>query len=120
MKPFQNTPFEISPLSALRFGLGMVFLYAGVYSLFNSSAKILFIPNFLTTLFPESALVIFFAIVCILLAVAFFSGFYLKLTSLISFFIFAITLIFHGISDANFRDFGLLTSSLAIFLLIEK
>jgi hypothetical protein len=119
MNSFQNIKKIMTPLPALRFGLGMVFLYAGTYMAIDRIGWMKFIPNWINFL-PKETLVVIAGIFCVVLAIGFFAGLFLRIISFLSFFYFFGILVFYGANDVTFHDFGLMMMSLAVFLLSQK
>ncbi|MDP3725165.1 MAG: DoxX family protein [Nanoarchaeota archaeon] len=124
-----NFKKHITPELALRIGLGGVFLYAGINSLLNPTAWIGFIPQWINNipLFPELVEGIQFREIVlmlhgafeIVLALALLLGFWKRLASLLAFLSIAGMLIFYGVDDVSFRDFGLLAMAYALLLLTK-
>lgn len=78
-----------------------------------------FIPDWISFL-PQETLIIIAGVFCILLAVLFFAGLFLRVSSLLAFFYFFGILVFYGANDITFHDFGLMMMALAVFLLSQK
>lgn len=108
-----------SPELALRIGLAGTFLYAGLNSLLNPTSWIGYIPQWIESvpfLTRELFLVLHGAFE-IVLAIALLIGLYKKLVALLAFLSIAAIIIFSGIDDTTFRDFGLLAAAYALLLL---
>lgn len=110
-----------SPELALRIGLAGVFLYAGVNSLLNPSAWIGYIPQWVGSipLLTRELALMFHAIFEIILAIVLLIGLWKRLAATLAFLSLAAIIIFYGIDDVSFRDFGLLASSYALLLLTK-
>ncbi len=113
---------KITPELALRIGLAGVFLYAGVNSLLNPTAWIGFVPQWVESvpfLTRELALMIH-GVFEILLAFILLIGFWKRLASILAFLSLAGILIFYGVDDVSFRDFGLLAAAYALIQLEKQ
>jgi len=102
---------------ALRIGLGLILTYAAVHMITDSEAWIGFVPKWVskiidiqTFLYLHASLELIFGILLIL-------GILLPAVSFLVFLDFLAILIFFGIDDVTFRDFGLLMASMALFLI---
>jgi len=107
----------INPAMALRIGLGLILTYAAVHMITDSEAWIGFVPKWVskiidiqTFLYLHASLELIFGILLIL-------GILLPAVSFLVFLDFLAILIFFGIDDVTFRDFGLLMASMALFLI---
>jgi hypothetical protein len=78
-----------------------------------------FIPDWMTVA-PKETLILFAGIFCIILAIGFFSGFFLRTISFVSFLYFFGILILYGVNDMTFHDFGLMMMSLSALLLSQE
>lgn len=116
----QKIRFEFSPLAALRFGIGMTLLYAGLSMFFDAAAWNAFVPGVFADILPPEIALAFAGIFSILLAFLFFLGVFLRIAAFAAFLWFAIGLVLSGVTEATFRDFGLMCASLAAFFLAEK
>lgn len=121
---------KITPELALRIGLAGVFVYAGINSLLNPTAWIGYIPQWINNVplfselveglqFRELFLKIHGAFE-ILLAVALLIGFWKRITSILAFLSMAGILVFYGVDDVSFRDFGLLGAAYALMIMQKQ
>lgn len=113
---FKYLNIKITPELVLRIGLAGVFLYAGVNSLLNPTSWIGFVPQIP---FRELALMAH-GVFEILLALILLSGLWKRLASILAFLSLAGILIFYGVDDVSFRDFGLLAAAYALMLDIKN
>lgn len=118
---FKYLHIRLTPELALRIGLAGVFLYAGVNSLLNPTAWLGFVPQRIEVipfLSRELALTIHGAFE-ILLALILLIGLWKRLAATLAFLSLAGIIIFYGIDDISFRDFGLLMAAYALMLLVR-
>lgn len=110
---------NIDPRIVLRVGLGGTLAYAGTSILANTQNWIGFIPNWLVSISPIDAysLLIGHGIFELILGLMLVFGILTKLSSLVAFFDMLFIVVFVGIDLVTFRDFGLLMSALALFIL---
>lgn len=116
----QKIHFEFSPLAALRFGIGMTLLYAGLSMFFDTTSWKSSVPGVFADVLPPEIALAFAGIFSIILAFFFFLGVFLRITAFAAFLWFAIGLVLSGVTESTFRDFGLMCASLAAFFLAEK
>lgn len=101
---------------ALRIGLALVFLYAGISSLKNPLEWAGFLPGFLTNHFNATTLVKLFAIYELILVAWLVSGKFLKYCAILCFLTFGGILITNfGQLLITFRDVGLAFMAIALF-----
>lgn len=111
---------ELKPAAVLRFGLGLVLIYAGIHMFFDPLSWLGFVPAWLAGLINAKTFLYIHAVA------EFFLGLFLLfdwLTSLISFLVFAdflVIILFYGIDEVTFRDFGLMMAALSLFLLVRS
>lgn len=111
---------RLKPTLALRIGLGFIFIYAGVMSFSAPENWIGFVPPWIENIIKPLIFLQVHAAFEIILGLTLLTGIVLPAAALIAFFnIFAI-LFFYGVDDVTFRDFGLLMTALALFLLSTK
>lgn len=120
MKNLQKISSSLSPLRLLRFGLGMSFLYRGLAMIQNPTEWTNIIPSWTLTFFGGNIFLYLMGALCIFLALGFFTGILLKWISLAGALYLTLLLIFVGMNESNFRDFGLMTASLATYFLAKE
>jgi len=108
---------KISPKSLIRIGLGAVFLYAGISALINPMAWVGFVPSWVSVITTPFVFLAGHAVFQILIAIVLFSGVKLRVAASIAFIDILGILVFFGVDDVTFRDFGLLTAAAALFFL---
>lgn len=111
---------KISPEIILRLGLGLTFIYVGLQSLLDPLSWIGFLPYWLTPIIHPAIALKIHAIVSLIIGVSLLTGFKLKIFSILAFLELAAILIFYGVDNVTFRDFGLATAAIALFLLSSK
>ncbi|MAF80352.1 hypothetical protein CL629_04740 [bacterium] len=113
---------KIKPELVLRIGLAGTFLYAGLNSILNPTSWIGFIPQWINSipLLTRELFLTIHGMFEIILAIALLVGIYKKLAALLAFLSIGVIVIFSGIDDVTFRDFGLLGASYALMLLYRK
>jgi uncharacterized membrane protein YphA (DoxX/SURF4 family) len=111
---------KLKPALALRIGLGLTFIYAGIMSFLAPENWIGFVPQWIGSIIDPMIFLQIHAGFEIVLGLALLVGLWLPLVALLAFLdIFAI-LLFYGIDEVTFRDFGLLMAALALYLLISN
>lgn len=110
---------KINPALVLRVGIGGTLVYAGTSILVNTQNWIGFVPRWLTDFSGISVetLLIIHGVFELILGLFLIFGFFLKISSLLSFFDFFSIIVLAGIDLVTFRDFGLLMAALALFIL---
>ena len=111
---------KLTPEFVLRIGLGMTFLYAGLHVAFDPTSWIGFVPHWLGMIVNPHLFLVIHGIAEIILGGLILSGFFLPAASLLVFLDLFSILVFYGVDDATFRDFGLMMAVLALFLLVRK
>ena len=113
---------HITPELALRIGLGGVFFYAGVNSLLNPTSWIGYIPQWVEVVpfLSREAALFAHGIFEVVLALLLFVGFWKRLAGTLIFLSLAGILMFYGVDDVSFRDFGLLAAAYAFLLLVKQ
>jgi len=104
----------------LRVGLGLIFIYAGLQSLLDPSSWIGFLPYWLTPIIHPAIAIKIHAIISLIVGFSLLAGFRLKLFSVLAFLELAAILIFYGVDNVTFRDFGLATAAIALFLISSE
>ncbi|HXF44321.1 MAG TPA: DoxX family membrane protein [Candidatus Paceibacterota bacterium] len=110
----------LNPILILRLGLGLTFVYAGASSLSNPSSWIGYVPEWTGFIAPAGTLLALHGVFELLIGLALAAGFYLPAASLVAFLDIGLILVLYGVDDVTFRDFGLLMSSLALFILSKN
>ena len=101
---------------ALRFGLGLVLIYAGTHALMDPISWLGFIPQWVGNFINLETFLYIHAVFELVLGLMLIIGLWLPLAALVIFFNLLAILLFFGIDDITFRDFGLLMMALALFL----
>ena len=115
-----SDPKKLSPVLLLRIGLGLVFIYAGAHQIANPGGWAGFVPAWLGDIIAPLTFIYIHGAIELALGLGIIIGFYLPALAIIaSLDLFAI-LIFFGVDDVTFRDFGLLMASLALFFFTRK
>lgn len=111
---------KLNPVLILRLGLGAVFIYAGLSSLMSPFLWVGFVPQWVGVIMPVETFLIFYGVFEVLLGVTFISGFSLRAASVLAFLSLLSIIVFFGVDEITFRDFGLLMMALALFLLSKE
>ncbi len=111
---------KLTPEFILRIGLGLVFIYAGLHVATDPTGWIGFVPHWLQTIVNPYLFLTIHGIVEIILGILILTGFFLPAVSLIAFLDLFSILVFYGVDDTTFRDFGLMMATLALFLLVRR
>ncbi len=111
---------KLTPEFILRIGLGLTFLYAGLHVIFDSTSWIGFIPHWLQTLVNPHLFLTIHGIAEIVLGGLILGGLFLQVASLLAFLDLFSILVFYGVDDVTFRDFGLMMAALTLFLLVKR
>ncbi len=104
------------PLLVLRLGLAGVFIYAGIDILVYPELWIGFVPQWISSFLPAGDFLVGHAIIELILGFGFLVGFRLPIVSIIAFFDMLGILVFYGVDEITFRDFGLALAALSLFL----
>ena len=115
MFKFKN--LSLKPVLALRLGLGLVLIYAGVSILANPDSWIGYVPQWVGKIAAPETFLTVHGIFELILGALIITGFFLPIASLLLFLDMGSILLFYGVDDVTFRDFGLLMSAFALFLL---
>ncbi|KKT92374.1 MAG: hypothetical protein UW92_C0002G0018 [Candidatus Jorgensenbacteria bacterium GW2011_GWA2_45_13] len=111
----------ISPVTLLRLGLGFVFLYAGLHALVDPESWIGFVPQWVSVIIPATTFLIAHSIFELILgAVLLIGKWWLSPAAVVAAIDLAAIILFYGVDDVTFRDFGLVMAALAVFLLAQK
>ncbi len=111
-----SDPKKLSPVLLLRIGLGLVFIYAGAHQIADPGAWTGFVPGWLGQIISPLTFIYIHGAFELALGLGIIIGFYLPILALIGALDLFAILIFFGVDDVTFRDFGLLMASLALFL----
>ena len=117
---FNTKDIKLNPVLMLRLGLGAVFIYAGLSSLMSPFLWMSFVPQWVGVIIPIETFLVFHGVFEVLLGVTLISGFFLRVASILAFLSLLSIIVFFGVDEITFRDFGLLMSALALFLLPKK
>ena len=117
---FSLKNLDAKPVIALRLGLGFVLIYAGASILANPESWIGYVPQWVGKIAAPETFLMAHGVFELILGVLMLTGFFLPIASLILFLDMGTILLFYGVDDVTFRDFGLLMSALALFLLSVK
>ncbi len=111
---------KLSPILILRIGLGLTLLYASLHMFFDPVSWIGFVPRWIGQIVDAQTFLTIHSAFELLLAILLLFGIFLSAASLVAFLDFASILVFYGVDDITFRDFGLALAALTLFLLIIK
>ncbi|MBI4119689.1 MAG: hypothetical protein HY456_02490 [Parcubacteria group bacterium] len=100
----------------LRVGLGLTLLYAGFNIIGHSVNWIGYVPEWIGYFVDRNAFLTIHGIGEIVLGLGLVSGYWLPIFSGLTALDFLSILMFFGIDDITFRDFGLFAAALALFL----
>ncbi|MEK7086928.1 MAG: DoxX family membrane protein [Patescibacteria group bacterium] len=110
----------LKPTLLIRIGLAAVFIYAGIHTLFNYQSWIGFAPGWIQSVLDPKIFLYFHAVFELILGAGMLAGIFLPIFSLAAFFDILAILIFYGVDEITFRDFGLAMTALALFLMSLK
>lgn len=111
---------KISHILVLRLGLGLVFIYAGLDSLIEPESWAGYIPQFIFGIIEKNTFLTAYAIFELAIGLSLLIGIKLKIASFIAFLSILSILIFYGVDNITFRDFGLALAALALFIAIRN
>ena len=100
----------------LRLGISFTLLWAGVRGILNPTDWVGFVPNFVGEVIDPEIFLVAHGFLWILTAAGLIAGFWRPFFAFIAFAGFASILIFFGIDDITFRDVGLASAALVLFL----
>ncbi len=109
---------KLSPVFVIRVGLGLTFLYASLHMFMDPVAWLPFIPHWVGSIINPQTFLIIHSTFELIFAVLLLWGTFLPAVSLLAFLDFVSILIFYGVDDLTFRDFGLAMAALALFALV--
>ena len=104
----------------LRVGLGLVFLYAGTASLESPTNWVGFVPDFVGWVVPKETFLTAHSFFELALGVGLVAGLWTPVLSMLAFLSLFSILIFFGIDEVTFRDFGLAVMALALFTRVAR
>jgi len=116
---FNLKNLNLKPVLALRLGLGLVLIYAGIGMFANPESWVGYVPSWLGKIIAPETFLTVHGVFELILGVLIITGFFLPFASLLLFLDMGSILLFYGVDDVTFRDFGLLMSALALFLLTK-
>jgi len=108
---------KLTPAFVLRIGLGLTLLYAGAHMIGDTVTWAGFIPPWMYKIVSPSLFLTIHGIGELLLGALFLAGLFLPAISLLTFLDMLSIMVFYGVDDISFRDFGLMMAALALFLL---
>lgn len=111
---------KITPSFVLRVGLGLTLIYAGAHIMGDTVTWSGFIPPWLYKLMSPSLFLTIHGIGELILGVLLLAGFFIPTISILTFLDMLSIMVFYGVDDISFRDFGLMMAALALFLLVRK
>ncbi len=114
---FDVRNLKLKPVLVLRLGLGLVLIYAGIGMFANPENWAGYVPQWLGEIVAPETFLTVHGVFELILGVLIITGFFLPLASFLLFLDMGSILIFYGVDDVTFRDFGLLMSALALFLM---
>ena len=117
---FRVKNFALTPVLALRLGLSLVFIYAALHMLLDPQNWLGFVPNWIGKLIDPKLFLTIHSIFELLLGLAILFGWFLEPASLIAALDLAAIIVFFGVDDITFRDFGLVMAAVALFLLATQ
>ncbi|MEK7512810.1 MAG: hypothetical protein AAB601_01270 [Patescibacteria group bacterium] len=106
----------LRPVLLLKVGVGFVFLYVGLQALIDPESWIGFVPQWVGALLPRETFLLFHSVGELVLGVLilFLSRRWLATIGIVAFLDLAAILVFYGVDDVTFRDFGLAFAALAL------
>jgi uncharacterized membrane protein YphA (DoxX/SURF4 family) len=108
---------KLSPILILRVGLGLTLLYASLHMLFDATSWLGFVPQWMGSIIHPRTFLVIHSLFELVLSAFLIWDFFLPTASLLAFLDFASILLFYGVDDLTFRDFGLTMAALALFAL---
>ncbi len=111
---------KLTPAFVLRIGLGLTLIYAGAHILGDTATWAGFIPPWLYKLIDPSFFLTIHGIGELILGILLLAGLFLPFVSILTFLDMLSIIVFYGVDDISFRDFGLMMAALALFLLTRK
>ncbi|MCL4404134.1 DoxX family membrane protein [Patescibacteria group bacterium] len=115
-----SDPKKLSPVLLLRIGLGLVFIYAGVHQIAQPAAWDGFVPGWIAGIINPVTFIYIHGAFELALGLGIIVGLLLPILSFIAFLDLFSIMVFFGVDDVTFRDFGLLMAALALFLFTRK
>lgn len=110
----------VTPARVLGIGLGLTFVYAAIHALIDPQNWIGFVPLWVEAVMARETFLLIHSIFELALGVSLVFGLWLPWTAGIAFLNLASILLFFGIDETTFRDFGLAFAAVALFLLHRK
>ncbi len=109
----KNEKINISSLAILKTGLGAVFTYAGISIITSPGRWLEFVPQWISN--PDLILNII-GVLNLIIGICIIIGIALPIMSFLAFLTLLAIMIFVGVGDQTFQNFGLAMMSLAIFI----
>ena len=116
----QKESVKLSPVFILRIGLGLTLIYASLHMFMDPMAWLGFIPHWVNAVINPQTFLIIHSAFELVLGVLLLCGWLLPGASLLVFLYFVSILIFYGVDDLTFRDFGLAMAALTLFVLVTN
>lgn len=110
----KNGKIRIKLSSVLQIGLGGVFIYAGASIVTTPGRWTDFLPQWISL--PDQTLLVTYGVIEMVLGIALLIGIFLPVFSLVAFLNLLLVMIFTGITDATFGNFGLSMAALGLFI----
>lgn len=107
---------KITHILALRLGLGLVFIYAGLNSLIDPESWVGYIPQFIFGIMGANTFLAIHSVLELIIGLSLLVGIKIQIASLAAFLSISSILIFYGVDNITFRDFGLALAALALFI----
>lgn len=114
---FSVKDIKLKPTTVLRLGLALTLIYAGLHAFTDPTAWLGFIPAWVAGVIAPNVFLSLHAGLEIVLGLLLIFKRLVPFASFLIFLDFLAILVFYGIDTVTFRDFGLLTAALALFLL---
>jgi uncharacterized membrane protein YphA (DoxX/SURF4 family) len=111
---------EMYPEHILRLGLGLILVYMGFYIFFDQSESFSIYTTFFSFLPHITIFIKIFSVFQVVAGVCLLAGLFLEIVSFIIFWEFLFGLVIGGVDVSTYKDFGLMTSALALFVLSSK
>ncbi len=111
---------NINPSLLLRIGLSGVFIYTGISIITSPGRWIDFLPDWIETLISSQTFLTAYGTLELALGILLLLGIFLPIISFLTFLNLLVIMIFAGIGDITFRDFGLSMAALALFIISVK
>jgi len=107
---------NLNPFLILRIGLAGVFIYAGTSILASPNRWTGFVPNWIESIIPVQTFTMIHGTFELIIGLLLLFGVITSIASFLAFLDLLLIMIFLGINDLTFRDFGLALAALALFI----